>query len=334
MKKLGLKIAGWTALLYCGLLLITLAFETSAAGQHTTISLYRDYPRSIYANTAHYAVYGMDRLDDHPRQVFILGASVPGQAFDPELLMEELPGYKVHNLSVSGSNITQMEQVIDLLSTQVDWRTLDSAIFVFGGHFVSFLENERKFGGMTKIETEELRHHLYRLEDGNAHPVLHGPLMNAALFMAKPFAFLYKLKFESTGAFNDAKIALVGMVRKTVQEVPPSDAAYYRAFREKQFRSEPLLDEQFDRFHALAARLKAGGARVVFADMPVPGYFRDDFFAYTDYQKKVKRISRDKTVHYLDLTDFAPDSQFLDDSHPRPEFAARWSAALAEYLLK
>jgi len=173
------------------------SFDRITAGRHRTISFYRDYPDSIYANTAHYAVYGMDRLDAHPRQVFIFGASVTARAFDPEQLMKGLPGYNVHNLSVSGSNISQMTEVIDLLSTREDWRHLGSAIFVFGGHFPSFLENDRKFGGMTKIEVEQLRHHLYWDDAGVIKPELSPPTMPTALFLIKPFAFVYKIKFAA-----------------------------------------------------------------------------------------------------------------------------------------
>src|SRR6516162_3235568 len=132
MPPLGVRIASWVAVFYAALLVLTASLDRITAGRHQTVSFYRDYPDSIYANTAHYAVYGMDHLDDYPRQVFIFGASVTARAFDPEQLMKGLPGYKVHNLSVSGSNITQMSEVIDLLSTRVDWEHLQSAIFVFG----------------------------------------------------------------------------------------------------------------------------------------------------------------------------------------------------------
>jgi hypothetical protein len=337
---LGLRIAAWIVLFYAAILVATVSFDRVTAGRYKTISFYRDYPDSIYANTAHYAVYGMDKVDNYPRQVFIFGASVTARAFDPEGLMKGLPGYKVHNLSVSGSNITQMMEVIDLLSTRVDWRHLDSAIFVFGGHFLSFLENDRKFGGMTKIEVEELRHHLYRNDDGIIEPELSPPGMPTALFLIKPFAFAYKIKFETDELVSElkdrvvsgVKMAISGPVPKATPTDPPADANHYRALRTRQFRNEGLTDEQFDLFTQLVTRLDAGGAKVVFVDMPVPSYFRKGFFIYDDYRRKEAGIIHDPRVHYLDLTAIAADGEFLDDGHPRPEFAAKWTTPLLLFI--
>jgi hypothetical protein len=347
---LAFRIVAWVALFYAAVLVLTTRFDSVTAARHKTVSFYRDYPNSIYANTAHYAVYGMDQLDNYPRQVFIFGASVTARAFDPEQLMKGIPGYKVHNLSVSGSNITQMVEVIDLLSTRVDWRQLDSAIFVFGVHFVSFLENDRKFGGLTRIETEELRHHLYRNDGGVIKPELGPPAMTTALFLIKPFAFVYKIKYEADEAVSELKdavvselkLAMVGFIRKATRRDPPDEKATptspsdeatdYRALRTRQFRNAGLTDEQFDLFMKLVTRLDAGGAKIVFVDMPVPSYFRKGFFVYDEYRWKEAGIVHDPPVHYLDLTALASDGEFSDDAHPRPEFAGKWTTPLLLFI--
>jgi hypothetical protein len=334
---LGFKIGAWVALFYAAILIVTASFESIAAGRHKTVSFYRDYPQSIYANTAHYAVYGMDQLDNYPRQVFIFGASVPGRTFDPEQLMKGLPGYKVHNLCVAQSNITQMMEVIDLFSTHVDWRHLDSAIFVFGGHFLSFVENDRTFhGGMTKIEVEELRHHLYRNDGGVIKPELSPLAMATALFLIKPFAFVYKIKYEADKVVPELTGPIVGLVRKATDthppENPPDDASYYRAARTEQLRNAGLTDEEFDLFMRLVSRLDAAGAKVVFVDMPVATWFRNGFFIYDDYRRREARMVHDPRVHYLDLTGIAPDAEFLDDDHPRPEFGGKWTRALLVFI--
>jgi hypothetical protein len=350
IQMLGLRIAAWVALLYAAILVLTAGFDSVTASRHKTVSFYRDYPNSIYANTAAYAVYGMDQLDNYPRQVFILGASVSARAFDPEQLMKGLPGYKVHNLSVSASNVSQMTEVIDLLSARVDWRHLDSAIFVFGDHFVSFLENDRKFGGLTKIEVEELRHHLYKNDGGVIKPELSPRAMATALFLIKPFAFVYKIKYEADEAVSELKDAVAYEAKTAIHgrpaqatltdqpdemaamTNPPDEASYYRALRTKQFRNAGLTDEQFDLFMKLVTRLDAGAAKVVFVDMPVPSYFRKGFSVYDDYRRREVGIIHDPRVHYLDLTAIAPDGEFLDDAHPRPEFSGKWTTPLLIFL--
>jgi hypothetical protein len=338
MELFGLRIAAWVALFYEAIFFMAVGFDHVTADRHATVSFYRDYPDSIYANTAHYAVYGLDQFDNYPRQIFIFGASVPARAFDPRLLMNGLPGYKVHNLSVSGSNITQITEVIDLLSTRVDWRHLDTAIFVFGGHFLSFLENERRFGGMTKIEVEELRHHLYAFDGGLIKPELSPPAMLAALLLMKPFALIYKMKYEADEVIVDLKHDAVSKLQRSLSLGPkttfpdPPDGATYRAFRIKQFRNEGLLSEQFDLLTKLVTLLDAGGAKVVFVDMPIPSYYRTGFSIYDDYRRREAAIISDPRVHYLDLTDIAADEEFSDDAHPRPEFAAKWTAPLLLFM--
>ena len=112
----------------------------------------------------------------------------------------------------------------------------------------------------------------------------------------------------------------------------PDAASYYRALRTKQFRNAGLTDEQFDLFKKLVTCLHAGGAKVIFVDMPVPSYFRQGFPIYVDYRKREAGIIHDPRIHYLDLTGIAADGEFLDDSHPRPEFAGKWTAPLLLFI--
>src|SRR6185503_15399520 len=79
------------------------------------IQIYRDYSRSIYANTVNFAVYDLDKLDNYPYQVIILGASPPGRCFLTTPLMDGLKGYKVHNLGIMGANITETAEMLDLV---------------------------------------------------------------------------------------------------------------------------------------------------------------------------------------------------------------------------
>jgi hypothetical protein len=93
-----------------------------------------------------------------------------------------------------------------------------------------------------------------------------------------------------------------------------------------------LTDEQFDLFMKLVIRLDAGGAKVVFVDMPVPSYFRKGFSIYDDYRRREAGIIHDPRVHYLDLTAIAADGEFLDDAHPRAEFSGKWTTPLLLFL--
>ena len=50
------------------------------------------------------------------------------------------------------------------------------------------------------------------------------------------------------------------------------------------------------------------------------------------YRIEESGIIHDSRVHYLDLTASADDKEFPDDGHPRPEFAAKWTAPLLLFI--
>jgi hypothetical protein len=325
----AVKTIAWVVLFYIIFFMAAGIVEYVGTVKHGSIYLYRDYRHSIYATDANYAAYGLNGLGNSPKQIFILGASVPGVGFLPDRLMSRLDGYKVQNLCLGAANISEMAQVVRLIEEQVDLSSLDKSIFVFGGHFASFLENERKFGGnLTDIQKEFLRYRLYRVEGDYVRPIWGGPRVTAALkVFLKPFIFIYKIKVLATdeaGKFVRAKI-----LSKIV--VGPQ---FYRTSRERQFRYRGFTDDQFKLFSSLIDRLEAKGAKVVFVDMPTPSYFRNNFFIYEEYRNKAHHLWERNDIHVLDMSSFAPDDSFGDDAHPIEGARARWTDRLALFLKK
>jgi hypothetical protein len=297
------------------------------------VYVYGDYSSSIYANTPQYAAYGMNKLDDYPDQIFILGASTPGHVFAPWRIAEALPGYKVHNLCVQGSNITQITEVRDILESRVAISKLHSAVFVLNLHFVSFLDNERNSGGtLTQIDQEELRHHLYRLRDGRVTPLFTGPAMETALFLVRPFIWLYKLKTDTRNKIQTLRERIGSLSQPETQKNHSGNSNFYRSYRLMQFDGRLFTDDQFNILQTLVDRLLAEGATIVLVDLPVASYYRNDFPIYDEYRRRIKPIAANPALHYLDMTTAAPDNQFLDDAHAKPEFYEAWANMLIRHL--
>jgi hypothetical protein len=324
---------GWFFLYYVVLSIPSVVTEaTRSRFGSDVVYIHDDYPTSISADTPQFAIYGLNKLDGYPDQVFIVGGSA-ARAFKPRDIMKELPGYKVHNLCVDGANATEIKQSSDLIESRVDLRRLHSAVFVVSGQFPTFLDNEREYhADLTNIDQEKLRFYLYRLDKGHVIPVFTGPLMTAAAFLVRPFMWMYTLKFNISNGVEEAREWLDDLSQHQREKERASKAEYYNAYRLSQYQNRGLTDDQFNDLRDMIHRLIALNAVVIYVDLPVPGFVRKNQFLYDDYRQRVKVITGDPAVHHLDLGSWAPDDQFIDDSHTEPEFSDRLSAELARYL--
>lgn len=335
MKVVG-KIVAYTIFIYTLLWCFSSAVDyTLQSKQGETHELYRDYPASIYANTIHYAAYGLDKLDSHPRQMFILGASVSGEGFLVDRIMAEFPEYKIHNLSISGSNIGQISQVVSIAEEKVDLKGLDSAVFLVSPHFVSFLENDRKFHGpLTALQTELTRHLLYRIEDGRIIPrIADKQLLAYAKTLLKPVYLIYKSKVLLAKFMDNIKIALIKLYwsKGSSAKADPTDEEN-RAFRLSQFRNSGYTDIEFDRFAELTGHLRNQGAKVIYIDLPTPTYYRHNFMPYESYRARIEELLERVDIPRISMTTAFDDHTFADDAHPTKEGAELWTTLLIKDL--
>jgi hypothetical protein len=323
------KTAAWVLLFYCVFFLAACIVEQVDSGKHKNVYLIRDYRYSIYATDVNYAAYGLAGLDDYPKQIFILGASVPELGFVPDRLMSELHGYKVNNLCLGASNISETAQLVKLIEQRVDLARLDQPIFVIGGHFASFLENQRKFkSGITDLQKEFVRFRLYRVSGDFVTPIWGGRRTAiVAGVLLKPFILIYKIKVLLTDELGQ-------LVRSKVLQRLQVSARFYRTSRERQFHYRGFTSDQFEKLNELIKGLEARGAKVVFVYMPVPDYFRNDFAIYDEYRKRTSYLAERKDIQVLDMSGFAPDASFRDDAHPVAAAAVGWSDALAAFMKK
>lgn len=321
-----LKTALWMFLFYLVTFAAVFVIEYSAQ-RYDSLYILRDYPRSIYATDNVFAVYGLDRIDRNRKQVFILGASVPGFAFLPDRLMSNIPGYQVNNLCLQAANVTEMEQMLDLIERQLQISSLDRPIFVIGGHFVSFLDNNREFRGkITRIQQEFIRFGLYRVDGEFVRPRFGDARTTAVLtFFLKPFMLIYKIKLLVLEGFKN-------FMKAYFLKPPRPNPTIYRRYREMAFKRKGFTNEQFAELDRLIQRLEGQNAEVIFVHLPVPSYYRNHFYIYDDYRRRTEYLSHRKDISVLDMSDRAADDNFVDDAHPVDSVRDVWSDWLARFI--
>jgi hypothetical protein len=325
------KIFCFFILLYVALWGITYAAECwYTAEQDRTHNLVQEVETSIYANTPQYAAYGLEKINNYPRQLFILGGSVAGWGFGAKNLMKAFPTYRIHNLGVATSNITQMAQVVRLIEERISISQLESTAFIINGHFVSFADNETLFGKKTtKLQDELLRHKLFVLDGEFVKPVLWdgvNPVLVKELM--KPINFLYTIKYRLWRSWGKLKIALSNFIRRPNQQAAPWSPRCI----ESRISASGYSDTEFRRFEELVDSLRAKGAKVLFVDDPIATFFVAKSKVYAEYRRRVYEILDRKHIPTFDMSGLSPDSDFTDEVHPTAEASIQWTQALKRYL--
>ncbi|MCD8562940.1 MAG: hypothetical protein LRY54_02580, partial [Alphaproteobacteria bacterium] len=241
IKILG-KTLLWFLLIYTGVLGAVTLYDRWSMNIED-LDTYRDYPASIYASGNHMLTYGLDRIKMHEKQVLIIGASVSGYGYDLDSLKAHVPpGYHVHKLSMEGANISMYRQLIDDMEALGMLDKPEHLIIVFDGHFLKFIDDERKFkNSLTHFDNDKLRHKVFALDEaGKVVPRFSNPaLENFVRYTAiKPFAMLYgkeltlhtvlaKLKERGIEKLNELTGRTIARARPTLEQ--------YKEKRLKQF---------------------------------------------------------------------------------------------------
>ena len=111
-----------------------------------------------------------------------------------------------------------------------------------------------------------------------------------------------------------------------------TEDAFRRACREPVERSSGLVAPVVD----MLERGRDAGATVVMVLMPMPGRYRDRFYATPEWQRYVAYVAGEIRRHggvYLDASDWVDDNGFADAVHISPDAARAFSARLAAWTV-
>lgn len=330
LKTLG-KIATLCVLLYCALWTVTAGIERYyAAQQGKTHNLFSD--ASIYMSTPQKAAYGLDKIDDHPRQIYLLGGSVVGSGFMQDHIMETFPMYRAHNLAVAASNITQMKQAVYLIEERTSLSSLESIVFVIGGHFASFVSNKKLYGGtITPLQRELIRNRMFKLDDEFVKPVF-GKAVHPTLIksLIKPLYFARTVIYRVSHKLRSLQRLAIRLATKNLSS--SSTTAQVRPTIPKKLEKEGYSDEEFDQFRGLAEHLRGQGATVLFVDTPISPYYTNQCSVYSAYKTRINSLLDELDIPHTDMSQISPESDFTDGMHPTPPASKKWTESLIEFL--
>ncbi|MDF3064453.1 MAG: hypothetical protein K0R38_54 [Polyangiaceae bacterium] len=332
------------AVLYGVLLALSLVFRPSERG-HARLDSSRA-AESLYLTEPKYVFFSRSRLNTEQDKILVLGASNALVGFKQRELQAALPEREVHNVSVSGSNITQMRQVVELVQEVQTPAAREHNTFVLGLWYGVFASNRARWetpdrhAGDTDIDLERYRYGFYRRGEHGAEPLLPPSLLDTGGHLVHPYLALDALTRDATRSLRER---LSGKPRKLTDAernerlVGASEQAGYLAFWRKYMGNvERLEDAPFQILEKTVDDIVRAGGQVVLVDMPIPSWHAAGSPLYADYSRRMEtllpELAARERVRVVRIAG-SDNGDFSDEVHPKPRVTALWSETLASALV-
>lgn len=347
MKPILVQLARLAAALagvYAALLLVSLVVRPNERGPERLDSARAG--ESLYLTEPKYLFFNRSRLDTEQDKVLVLGASNTLVGFKQRELQAALPDREVHNVSVSGSNITQLRQVVELVQEVQSTAARRHNTFVLGLWYGTFASDRARWEtpdrhpGDTDMDLERYRYGFYRRGDHGAEPMLPPRLLDAGAHLVHPYLVLDALTRDATRSLRErlsGKPPKLTDAERNARVVSPEEQSGYLAFWRKYMGDvDRLEDASFRTLEATVEDVLRAGGRVVLVDLPIPAWHSAGSLLHADYARRMQALlpdlERRDGVRVLRLPGDA-NEDFSDEVHPKPRVTARWSQTLAGSLV-
>lgn len=298
---------------------------------------------SLYLTEPKYVFMQRSRLATSQPKLLVLGASNSLVGFRQAELAPLLPELEVHNLSVGGSNITQLQQIVELIREVQTPEQRRESTFVLGLWYGVFASDEARWHtpdrhpGDTDIDIERYRYGFFRRGPHGAVPLLPPQYLDVGAALIHPYLVADQLARDVTQSLRErlrGKPPKLTDRERNARVVTEPEQRAYLAFWQKYMGSvERLSDGPFARLRQLVETLRADGARVVLVDLPIPPWHARGSALHADYARRlaalVPELEARDGVAVLRLPG-ADDADFSDEVHPKPRVTPGWARALAE----
>ncbi len=280
-----------------------------------------------------------------PRIVFV-GASNTAVGFKQREVQALLPNAEVDNLSVGGSNITQIAQIVDLVQELQDSPARHRTTFVIGVWYGTFAEDKFRWNtpdrhaGDTDIDIERYRYGFYRRSKNGPTPVLPAEYLPLGVVLIHPFLVFDELSRRASQALRDRLFGRAPTRTDAERDASVLSAQEQEAaltyWHEQMHSDGAIAAEQFAVLRNLIDRILAQGSKVVIVDLRIPRWHADRSPYYQDYQRRKSALlavlgARDGFA-YLEMADLNTDLEFSDEVHPKPRITRRWAAHIAALI--
>lgn len=298
---------------------------------------------SLYLTEPKYVFMERSRLDTSTDKLLILGASNSLVGFKRSELQPLLPELQVHNISVGGSNITQLAQIVDLVHEVQSPAARRSNTFVLGLWYGVFASDRARWytpdrhAGDTDIDIERYRYGFYRRGDDGAVALLPPRFLRTGAALIHPYLVADQLTRDVTESVRQrlsGKPHKLTDAERNARVISEPERERYLAFWREYMGSVAHLSEaSFARLVSTVDEILAQGGRVVLVDMPIPRWHAQGSPLHAQYAERMNRLlpelaARDGVaVLRLHGDD---DDDFSDEVHPKPRVTQRWAEELAE----
>jgi hypothetical protein len=337
LARLGAAVlALYVGLLGAALLLVPLADERAAPldSSRAASSLYLTEPKYVFMTR--------DRLATASPKLLVLGASNSLVGFKQRELAPLLPDREVHNLSVGGSNVTQLAQIVDLVREVQTPAQRARSTFVLGLWYGVFASDQARWNtpdrhaGDTDIDIERYRYGFCRRSEGGAVPLLPPRYLRTGAALIHPYLVADQLARDVTQSLRErlqGKPPKLTDRERNARVVSEPERRRHLAFwRSYMGDVDRLSEASFERLLGLVDTIVADGGRVVLVDMPIPRWHAQGSRLHADYKQRMASLLPELEarpgVAVLRLSG-DDDDDFSDEVHPKPRVTARWAQALA-----
>ena len=341
-----LQIIGALAVVYGVLLAVTLVLvPRSELGSRLDASRARE---SLFLTEPKYVFLARGQLNTPVDKAILLGASNTLAGFRQAEVQALVPNQEVHNLAVGGSNITQIDQIADLVNEVQSTEARRHNTFVIGLWYGVFASDKARWhtpdrhAGDTDIDIERYRYGFYRrTEDGSA-PVLPPGQLDTGVILIHPYLVLDRLARDVTsmarGWLTGRKPGMTNAQRNAIVLTEEQHLGYLAFWRGYMGDVDVLDDAPFQTLDKMVAKVLADGGRLVLVDMPLPRWHTEGSPLWRDYHRHIDpmlaRYENEPGVTVLKMGAANANEDFHDEVHPKPRVSGQWAERLAAVLNK
>lgn len=301
---------------------------------------------SLFATEPKYLFLARSRLDSEADKVLLLGASNAMIGFKQEQVEPLLPKVEVHNISVGGSNITQIGQIVDLVREVQSPAARQHDTYVLGLWYGLFADDKARWytpdrhPGDTDIDIERYRYGFERRTERGPVPVLPAKDLAAGVLLIHPYLLLDRTTRDLTESFraliSAKQPAKTDEERNSVALNAPQKSQYLAFWREYMGFADRMSESPFTQLSRIIDGILADGGRVLVVDMPIPDWHSKGSPLWADYRRHIdpmlSQLQTRERASVLRMGDENADADFEDEVHPKPRVAPRWAQRLASAL--
>ncbi len=285
-------------------------------------------------------VYNRPPLIRSSPQVILIGSS-NFQRYSANAIASEMPGTSASNMAVDGSNLADLELVVNLAYEVLPASSSGQHTFVLGLWYGEFVKGT----GQGFLASELSRYGLYqRAQDGRAIleiPLLALPAAGATL---RPLVIMQRARETLTAVTASAVEDIFGQAHPPAadsavqdQGASPTEAEKRAMIEQRSAAGNRVSDDVLAKLTPIAKRISDAGDRLVLVDLPLPRWHVRAVPAATDYSSRKRAYLAEAVrlpgIYYLDFEGSATDEDFYDSVHLRPKvcigLAHRLGRALA-----